>query len=60
MTIKKAIEILDLCIRGHELDDSPDFSDAIRLAIKALEAIMRHRELITDGLYFPLPGETEK
>jgi len=55
--LNKAIEILDLCLRGHALDDLPDFPAAFRLSIEGLKEIKRARDNGYRFVAVRLPGE---
>ena len=59
MTIDKAIEILTQYTKGTDMLYLPDFLDALKLGIEALERVQLQGD--PDGCITPalLPGETE-
>ena len=60
MTLEKAIEIQDLCVRGHELDGSPDLCEAMKLGIEALRYIRYNDNCPGVSIRLLLQGETEE
>lgn len=60
MNIPKAIEILELYMKGSDEAEPVDFDKAINLGIKAMKRIKSDRE---ETINFPdklLPGETKE
>lgn len=59
ITLKKAIEILELNIKEAGSKMPPDCRDALQLGIEALYRCQEFRKYTTPKVYMPLPGETD-
>lgn len=57
ITLKKAIEILDLNVREAGSKMPPDTLDALNLSIENMKYVQHLRELGVPGILSLLPGE---